>query len=88
MRTDFRSSGSGHFYLIRLIRLIRYLLFSCYFLDFLIKYDSIVVQQVNKNDQDENKENTEYKFDPNNWWLNKDENRNDTVDEISIDEQV
>ena len=48
----------------------------------------IVDADNDNNDQDENKENAEYKFDPNNWWLNKDENRNDTVDVISIDEQV
>lgn len=47
-----------------------------------------VVDAEDNNDQDENKDNAEYKFDPNDWWLNKDENRNDTVDEISIDEQV
>ena len=38
------------------------------------------------NADDEAKENDV--FDPKNWWLNKDENRNDTIDEISIDEQV
>eukprot|EP01083_Nonionella_stella_P072099 194180_1 len=39
------------------------------------------------NEADDSKEDEEIAFDAANWWLNKDENRNDTVDEITIDEQ-